>query len=116
MRPEAEGVPVLAWNGRNRGVGTRRKALGVKNTTEEKGWGASDIIAADLGEETSQRRRRRSARGGDESGCSAAALRKTQESVSSFQGKEVLEASDSGLRNGWKVSFQFYSLPNRSAQ
>jgi hypothetical protein len=42
---------------------------------EEKGWGASDITSADLGEETSQRRRQRGARGGDESVGGAAALR-----------------------------------------
>jgi hypothetical protein len=69
------------------------EGAGVKNTTEapngnireeEKGWGASDITAADLGEETSQRRRQLDARGGDELGGGAAALRTrmSQESVS----------------------------------
>jgi hypothetical protein len=95
---EAEGLPVLAWNGRNCGVGTRRKARGVKNTTEalngnireeENGWGASDITTADLGEETSLRWRRRDARGGDESRGGAAMFRTSEvetskESVSSF--------------------------------
>jgi hypothetical protein len=58
---------------------------------EEKGWGASDITAADLGEEeatarrSGRRRRRCGARGGDESGGGEAALRTRttiQESVS----------------------------------
>jgi hypothetical protein len=56
---------------------------------EEKGWGASDITAADLEEEATARRsgrkrRRCDARGGDESGDGATALRTrtSQESVS----------------------------------
>ena len=75
-----------------------KEGAGVKNTTEapngnireeEKGWGASDITAAALGEEeatarrSGRRRRRCGARGGDESGGGAAALR-TRTTIQEF--------------------------------